>query len=119
MPFSIDGKQPPRVIKVCMVTNSCENVQHLALIRRRISNAVRSYYGKPQRIGYTYRHLIPPFFLPLLVTLDFDINVVTPEDRNQPLDNLYSSFFPTACNRCCKWTLIASSQANQPIRKFL
>src|SRR5271168_2468333 len=119
MPLSIDGKQPSGMIEVGMVTNCCEDIQHLSLVLCRITNSVCGQHRKSQRSGYAYRCLISPLFLTFLVALDLDINIFTPKDGDQLLDKLRSSLFSATRDRCRKGSLVASSQTDQPVRKFL
>ena len=63
-----------------MVVDSSEEIKDFTIVCSRVSNSVRGDYWELQRTGDSDSGLIPPLFLPLMVTLQFDINIFAAED---------------------------------------
>ncbi len=94
-----------------MVVDSSEEIKDFTIVCSRISNSVSGDYWKLQRTSDSDSSLIPPFLLPFIVTLQFDINIFAAEDVGQPFDRLISSILSAMNERGSQWSFVASSKA--------
>src|SRR5690349_19111873 len=75
MPFSVFLKQPTSRCKLPFMLDAVKNIQHLALCRRGIANAVCGKDRKVHLAGKLHRRSIAGFLGPVKMPLEFDINV--------------------------------------------
>jgi hypothetical protein len=86
---------------------------YLAVVMSGIADAIRGDHREIEGARDTDGSLVTPFFLALLVALQFDIDVPVTEDPRQPFDDLPACGLASAHKRRSQRPLVASRKTNQ------
>ncbi len=111
MTLAIERQQPAGMIQVCVVANGGEEIEDLPFIGGGVTYAVGRKQWQLERPRNADGCLVTPLFVPFLMSLQFDVDVLGPEDVNETLDGLTSSFFASVCEGRCEWTFVSSCKA--------
>ena len=96
-----------------MITNACEDIEDLALMRRRVTDAVGGQQRQMKAFGKRDGLLIDGFFLPVVVALKFNVDIGAAEDVDQPLECVGTVFIG---NGAGQGTVLAAREADQSSR---
>ena len=118
MTLAVHGQQAACLVQLDMVADGGKEVLNLALIRRRITNAVGGNHRQTERTCNADRSLVAPLFLALLVALQFDINVLVTEDAYELFDCFAAGCFTAARERRGQRPFVASGQADQARKRI-
>src|SRR4051794_31541904 len=83
MPLGVGGEQSACGFELRVVTDTSQRIQHLALRRRRITDAVRRKQGKIELPRELDRSLVARLFTAVKMPLQFHVNIFLPEDADQ------------------------------------
>ncbi len=107
------------MVKIGMLSHRGKQVQHLALVRRRVAHPIGRKHRQLQRPRNSQCSLIAPLLLALLVALHLDIHALSSENSHQPLHNSAPCLLAAARQRSGQRTFIPSGQAHQSRRVLL
>ena len=113
MALTVKREQAAGMIEIGVVANRGKEIQDFAVICRGIANAVRREHRQAAAMRDTNRSLIAPLFLALMMALKLDVDIIRPEDADQPFDRLAASFFTAAHQSSSQRAFVATGQANQ------
>ncbi len=112
----IDGEQAASLFQVSMVAYRSKYIENFSVIRGGITNTVGSQQRQAQALGDADGGLVAPFFLALVMALNFYIDILSSEDSNQLFSYFYCCRFSAMHQGRRHWSFIAAGQANQPGR---
>ena len=112
MTLAVECQQTSCLVELNMMTDRSKHVLNLAIIGGRISYAVCCKHRQSQRACNANCSLVSPLFLSLLMSLQFDVNTLTPEDAYQPFHGLAPRGFTASSQCCCQRAFIASGQTD-------
>src|SRR5271154_6279402 len=106
-------EQAASLFQVSMVTDRSKYIENFSVICRGITNTVGSQQRQAQALGNTDGGLVAPFFLTLVMALNFYIDILSSEDSNQLFGNFNGCRFPPMHECRCHWAFISAGQADQ------
>ena len=96
-----------------MVANAGEDVQHFALVRKRMADAIGGQQRQRQFARDLQRRLIARFFLAAEMPLQFDIDILAAEKIAELQDALRRLLHPSLPQRMRQRPFFASGKADQ------
>jgi hypothetical protein len=97
MTLTVFRQQPACTIKLGMVPNGGEEIKDLAIVGVCVPNSICREERKFQGSRNSNCCLIAPFLFTLIVSLQFNINVLRTEDSYDSFNHLTSGLFTAAC----------------------
>jgi hypothetical protein len=93
MAVTIHCKQPSSMVEVSIVAYCREEVQNLSVIGSRMTDAIGRENRQLQGARNPNGCLITPLFLALMVSLHFNVDIVSTKDSDQLLYGFTANFF--------------------------
>ena len=118
MPRGVNTQQMACHVQSRAVPNGGEDIHDLSILFMGIAHAVGGNDGQPARGCKAQQSLVPAFFLPQLMALEFDIYIVMTVDTRQTVQKLAGFLVTMAFKRCRKRTLITTCQADKARGEF-
>src|SRR5580658_4908280 len=96
-----------------------KDIEYLAVVCRGVTDSIGCKDRQFQRPRDSDCRLIAPLLLTFTMTLDFDVNAASSENRYQPFDRLTTCLLTTAHKRGGQRAFVATGEADQAGRVFL